>query len=127
MSYPGAPDVVLSIAPSTDIYLAAGGTDLRKAFDSLASVVRNDLLKDPLSGALFVFCNRRRNRLKILWWERGGYLLLAKRLERGTFAWPQIAQPYMEMSAEHRASVSSFQSVVDRTFASGILTSQTFA
>ena len=57
-------------------------------------------MKDPLSGALFVFCNKRRNRLKILWWERGGYLLLAKRLERGTFGWPQIGQPYMEMSAE---------------------------
>jgi transposase len=91
---------VLTIAPPTQIYLAAGPTDLRKAFDTLAAVVRNELVLDPLTGALFVFCNKRRNRVKILYWDRGGFWLLAKRLERGTFAWPRIAGPYLEMGAE---------------------------
>jgi transposase len=76
---------------------------MRKQFDTLAAVVRNELVLNPLTGALFVFCNRRRNRVKILYWQHGGFMLLAKRLERGTFAWPQIVKPYLEMSAEQLA------------------------
>jgi transposase len=84
---------VLTISPATQIYLAAGPTDMRKSFYTLAAVVRNELDLDPLTGALFAFCNRRKNLVKILVWQRGRYLLLAKRLERGTFAWPHIAKP----------------------------------
>ena len=91
---------MLSIAATTRIFLAAGATDLRKSFDTLGAIVRNTLLKDDLSGDYFVFCNRRRNRIKILLYERGGYWLLAKRLERGTFAWPEIGSTYLEMSRE---------------------------
>jgi len=61
---------------------------MRKAFDGLAAAAREVLAADPLSGHLFVFCNRRRDRLKILWWDGTGFWLYAKRLERGTFAWP---------------------------------------
>ncbi len=79
---------MLNIAPSTKIYLVAGVTDMRKAYDTLGAIVTNNLGADPLSGDLFVFCNRACNRLKILVWETGGYWLLARRLEQGTFAWP---------------------------------------
>jgi transposase len=63
---------------------------MRKSFDTLASVVRDVVGEDPLSGHLFVFCNRRHNRLKILAWDRTGFWIFAKRLEKGTFAWPEV-------------------------------------
>ena len=72
----------------TTVYLATAPTDLRKAFDGLAALVRQSLGQDPLSGSLYVFCNRRRNRIKILFWESSGYWLCIKRLEAGTFRWP---------------------------------------
>jgi len=74
---------VLNFPPSVGIYLAAGITDMRKSFDTLAQIAEGVLKQDPLSGHLFVFCNRRRNRLKILVWDRSGYWLCAKRLEEG--------------------------------------------
>ncbi|MBK9385769.1 MAG: IS66 family insertion sequence element accessory protein TnpB [Planctomycetes bacterium] len=61
---------------------------MRKAIDGLAAAARHALRQDPFTGDLFVFCNRRRDRLKILYWERSGFWLLHKRLESGTFAWP---------------------------------------
>ena len=61
---------------------------MRKSIDGLAGVVQQVLTDDPFSGHLFVFCNRCRDRIKILYWERTGFWLLHKRLERGTFAWP---------------------------------------
>ena len=67
------------------IFVARGVTDLRKSFDTLAALVCEVIDEDPQSGHLFVFLNRRRDRVKILWWDRSGYLLLAKRLEHGQF------------------------------------------
>ena len=83
---------MFSFPPSVRIVLAAGPTDLRKSFDGLAAAARLVLRDDPLSGDLFVFCNRRRNRLKILVFDGTGPWVLAKRLERGTFAWPEAAE-----------------------------------
>ena len=92
---------MLTLSPSVHIYLAAGVTDMRKAFDTLAAIARDTLLEDPLSGHLFVFCNRRRDRLKILYWDRSEYCLLAKRLEKGTFAWPDAStRTKIEMTSE---------------------------
>ncbi len=79
---------MLSLPTSVRIYLARGATDMRKSIDGLAGVTTQILEQDPLSGHLFVFCNARRDRIKILYWERSGFWLLHKRLERGTFAWP---------------------------------------
>lgn len=79
---------MLSLPTSVRIYLARGATDMRKSIDGLAAVTKQVLAQEPLSGHLFVFCNRRRDRIKILYWERSGFWLLHKRLERGTFAWP---------------------------------------
>ncbi len=72
------------------VYLVLDAVDLRGAFDRLAAVTRQVLCLDPSSGALFLFLNRRRNRLKALWWDRNGYVILYKRLARGTFPVPAV-------------------------------------
>ncbi len=64
---------------------------MRKGFDGLSGLVRNELAQDPLSGDVYIFINRRRNRMKLLVWEWGGFLLYYKRLERGRFECPPIA------------------------------------
>jgi transposase len=78
---------VLTISPAVRIYVATGPTDLRRSIDGLAALVRERFDLDPLSGHLFLFRNRRGDRLKILAWDQGGFWVLYKRLERGTFAW----------------------------------------
>ena len=79
---------MLTIPPSVRIYVALGATDMRRGMDSLSSLVRERLGLQPLSGHLFIFRNRRGDRVKILMWDRSGFWVLYKRLERGTFAWP---------------------------------------
>jgi len=76
---------VLNLPPSVRIFIARGATDMRKSFDTLAALVIELVDEDPQSGHLFLFVNRRRDRLKVLWWDRSGYCLLAKRLEHGQF------------------------------------------
>jgi transposase len=91
---------MLSLSPRVRIYLARGSTDMRKAIDGLEAVTRLTLSRDAFSGDLFVFCNRRRNQIKILYWESSGFWLLHKRLEKGTFAWPateEQKQSHIEM------------------------------
>ncbi len=80
---------MLNFGPQSEIFLVAGETDMRKSYDTLAATVRQALNDDPLSGRIFVFCNRRHDRLKMLFWERGGYWLISRRLEKGTFTWPE--------------------------------------
>ena len=70
------------------VYFATAATNLRKSFEGLSNDVRAVLARDPLSGHLFVFLNRRRNQVKLLVWTRGGFTIVHKRLERGTFAFP---------------------------------------
>jgi transposase len=82
---------MLTISPAVRIYLATGTTDLRRSIDGLSAVVRERFTLDPLSGHLFLFRNRRGDRLKILAWDRSGFWVLYKRLEQGTFAWPAEA------------------------------------
>jgi len=72
------------------VYLATGSTDMRKGFDSLAALVRDHLGHDPLSGSLFLFVGRGRDRLKILAWDTDGYCIYYKRLEEGTFRLPTV-------------------------------------
>ena len=90
---------MLSLPPSVRIFLARGVTDMRKQIDSLAALVSHVLDHDPTSGHLFAFCNRSRDRLKILYWEQGGYWLLHKRLESGKFTWPDSDSTSIELSA----------------------------
>lgn len=79
---------MLGIGAATRVYVAIGPTDMRKGFEGLFGIVRDRLLIDPLSGHLFVFCNARKNRLKILFWDGSGIWICSKRLERGRFSWP---------------------------------------
>lgn len=79
---------MLTLPASVRIYIAAEAVDLRRGFDGLAAATRELIRENPLNGHLFVFLNRRRNRIKLLVWDRTGYLLLYKRLERGTFRIP---------------------------------------
>lgn len=72
------------------IYLACGATDLRKSIDGLAALVQYAFALDPFSQACFVFCNRERNKLKLLRWEHNGFWLYYRRLERGHFQWPAV-------------------------------------
>lgn len=93
---------MLTLPPTVRIYLAAEPVDLRRGFDGLAAATRQIIREDPLSGHLFVFVNRRRNRMKILLWERSGYLLLYKRLERARFHLPHVSvagRRHVEMEA----------------------------
>ena len=71
---------MLTLAPTSQIFLVAGITDMRKSFNGLTAIVRNDLRSDPLSGGLFVFSNRRRDRLKVLFWDRSGLWVCANQL-----------------------------------------------
>jgi transposase len=81
---------MLTLSPAVRIYLATGATDLQRSIDGLAALVRERFTIDPLSGHLFVFRNGRGDRIKILAWDHGGFWVLYKRLERGTFAWPNV-------------------------------------
>ena len=80
---------MLSELTSRQVFLACGSTDLRKSIDGLAALVQEGLGLNPFSPCLFVFCNRERNKLKILCWEHNGFWLFYRRLERGTFQWPR--------------------------------------
>src|SRR6187401_1597659 len=91
--------MMLSLPTSVRIWLATQPTDLRKSFDSLAEVVRQELRGDPLSGQLFVFRNKRGDRLKLLYWDEDGYVIVYKRLEAGTFRFPQADGTGVEIRA----------------------------
>ena len=81
---------MFGLGPATKIYVALGATDLRKGFDGLYGIVRDQLGLEVRTGHLFLFCNARRNRLKILYWDGTGLWNCAKRLERGRFSWPLV-------------------------------------
>lgn len=80
---------MLTLPPTVRVYLASEPVDLRKNFDGLAVAAREVIQQDPMNGHLFVFLNRRADRVKILMWDRNGYCLLYKRLERGVFRAPK--------------------------------------
>ncbi len=79
---------MLSIPPTMRVFVAVEPTDMRKSFSGLVSATRSVIRQDPLSGHLFVFFNRRKTMMKSIFWDRGGYCLIAKRLERGAFILP---------------------------------------
>lgn len=79
---------MFGLGAATRIYVAVGSTDMRKGFEGLYGLVRDQLGLDPLSGHLCLFCNKGRNRLKVLFWDGSGLWICAKRLERGRFSWP---------------------------------------
>ena len=80
------------------VYLVLGGTDMRKSVNGLSILVSEHIGLDPLSGHLFVFCNKRKNILKILYWERNGFCLWYKKLEKELFRWPGNELDLLEIS-----------------------------
>jgi transposase len=91
--------MMLSLPTSVRIWLATRATDMRKSFDTLAEVVRQQLGGDPLSGQLFVFRNKRADRVKLLYWDEDGFVIVYKRLEAGTFRFPQAEPAGVEIRA----------------------------
>ena len=93
---------MLMLPAAVRIYVAAEPVDLRRGCDGLAAAGRSIVGTDPLSGHVFCFLNRRRNRIKLLVWDRTGYVILYKRLERGTFALatqPRTGERHIEIDA----------------------------
>ena len=77
---------------NTQIWIAAGVTDLRRGFTGLSALVQSKLEKNPLSGQVFIFRGRRGDLVKLIWFDGDGLCLFAKRLERGRFIWPQARE-----------------------------------
>ena len=84
---------MFSFTGSLKVFVAVRPCDMRKGFNGLYAAVLERLGEDPKTGALYVFCNRRHNRLKILYWDGTGLWVLTKRLEQGTFSWPKACEP----------------------------------
>ena len=82
------------------VYLITGYTDLRRSIDGLASIIQGQLNLDPFSTALFLFCGRRRDRIKGLYWEGDGFILVYKRLERGVYQWPRNEREVREITPQ---------------------------
>ena len=85
----GADGMLNDFNCSCPVYIACGYTDLRRGIDGLAGLVKSEFDLDPFQEALFLFCGRRRDRIKALYWEGNGFVLLYKRLEQGVYQWPR--------------------------------------
>ena len=92
---------MFGLGPATRIYLGAGATDMRKGFEGLYGLVRDQLQLEPLSGHIFVFSNAQRNRLKLLFWDGSGLWVCAKRLEKGRFRWPASVSGQAKVVLSH--------------------------
>lgn len=96
---------MLSFPSSVRIYVSTDPTDMRRSFDGLAALAQSVFDQNPLSGHLFVFTNRRGDKLKILWWTRGGYAIYYRRLEEGTFQLPATDADSVEIDATDLAMI----------------------
>lgn len=79
---------MFNFSSSLKIYLCVEPTDMRKAFNGLYAIAKHELMRNPMDGSLFLFSNRRRDRVKLLYFDGTGFWVLAKKLEKGTFWWP---------------------------------------
>lgn len=96
---------MLSFPATVPIYLRMAPTDMRRGIDGLAHLVRDQLGHDPLSGHLFIFRNKRGDRLKALYWDRDGYALWMKRLEHGVFRFPRAQKDCVTVTAAELAMI----------------------
>ncbi len=96
---------MFGVGAATRIYLALGSTDMRKGFNGLYGLVRDQLLCDPLSGHLFLFTNAQRNRLQVLFWDTTGLWVCSKRLEKGCFHWPESGDAQGKVLLSHEEFV----------------------
>jgi len=91
---------VLTLPPAVRVYLATEPVDLRRGHDGLSALVRSLFHLDPHQGHLFAFVGRRGDRIKILYWDRGGFVLIYKRLERGRFHLPRVADKAVSVTLD---------------------------
>lgn len=100
---------MIHLPASVRVYLCLTACDMRKSFDSLAALVRSQMELDPLGGHLYVFWSRRKDRVKILYWDRDGFAVWAKRLEEGTYALPfcESGEVRREITAQELAALLS--------------------
>lgn len=89
---------MIQAAPGTKVYLCCKPVSMRKGFDGLSAEVASVLKRDPFSGALFIFRGKRRDYMKVLYWDGSGLCLYAKRLEKGRFVWPPVLDESFEMT-----------------------------
>jgi len=82
------------------IFIRPGKTDLRKAVNGLAGIIEQQMKGEPLSGSVYLFCNGERKLLKALWWDRNGFWLCQKRLEKDKYPWPQSSEEVRELCSE---------------------------
>ena len=101
---------MMGLPAGTRIWIVAGVTDLRRGFVGLSGMVQTALESNPFSGQVFVFRGRRGDLIKVLWWDGDGLCLLAKRLERGRFVWPQAERGTVSIS---RAQLSMLLEGID--------------
>ncbi len=94
---------MLMVPPSVRVFLATAPCDMRRSFDGLAAMVQEQLGEDPFSGQLFLFRNRRGDRVKCLYWDGQGYCLFYKRMERGRFVFPKLQAGKVHISAQQLA------------------------
>lgn len=88
------------ISKTEDIYIVCGYSDMRKSIDGLATMIKLNFGMDPFAPSLFLFCGKRRDRLKALCWEGDGFVLLYKRLENGSFKWPRTPEQARRLSPQ---------------------------
>lgn len=101
---------MITLTAGTQIWIAAGVTDLRRGFDGLSAIVQTTLAENPFSGHVFVFRGRRGDLIKLLWWDGDGLCLFAKRLEKGRFVWPQAKDGAVSLT---RAQLSMLLEGID--------------
>jgi transposase len=101
---------MITLPTGTQVWIAAGVTDLRRGFTGLSGLVQTVLEQDPFSGHVFVFRGRRGDLLKLLWWDGDGFCLFAKRLERGRFIWPKAERGAVALT---RAQLSMLLEGID--------------
>ena len=92
--------ILNDIAQNIDVYIAVGYTDMRRSVDGLAAIVKQQFHLDPFSRSLFLFCGKRSDRIKALYWEEDGFLLLYKRLENGKYQWPRDEMEVRKISEQ---------------------------
>jgi transposase len=101
---------MIGLPSNTQIWIAAGVTDLRRGFDGLSALIQTKLEKSPLSGQVFIFRGRRGDLVKLIWFDGDGLCLFCKRLERGKFIWPQATEGSVSLT---RAQLSMLLEGID--------------
>jgi len=100
------------IRENVRVWLATAPLDMRRGFDRLAEQVRTILSQDPMSGHLFAFASRSKERLKILWWDTNGYCIYYKRIEKGTFQFPSSTEKSIALSSQQLMKLLSGCTIV---------------